>query len=308
MRMDKLTSRFQQALADAQSLAVGRDHNLIEPAHVLVALLDQQGGGSGPLLAQAGVNVPLLRDRLGAILEKLPKVSGQAGQVSLGNDLGRLLNHTDKLAQQHPGVALLKTIPGIGPRTAEALLAYIDDPHRFARIKRVSAYFGLVPSQDASGGTNRLGHITKKGPATVRKLLVEASWRCVDKCPQMRELFERIAGGKKDRRKIALVAVAHKLVRIALSMLKSGEAWDPARLMPEMGPPPPVATSSASGASDPLAISLEPFEHQFRDFAEAIRAKREPAVSGDDGLVALELVDAIYRACRTGGRVVPGVV
>ena len=100
MRMDKLTSRFQQALADAQSLAVGRDHNLIEPAHVLVALLDQQGGGSGPLLAQAGVNVPLLRERLGEILEKLPKVSGQAGQVSLGNDLGRLLNHTDKLAQQ----------------------------------------------------------------------------------------------------------------------------------------------------------------------------------------------------------------
>ncbi|MFC0716303.1 ATP-dependent chaperone ClpB [Luteimonas padinae] len=100
MRMDKLTSRFQQALADAQSLAVGRDHNLIEPAHVLVALLDQSGGGSGPLLAQAGVNVPVLRERLGEILERLPKVSGQAGQVSLGNDLGRLLNLTDKLAQQ----------------------------------------------------------------------------------------------------------------------------------------------------------------------------------------------------------------
>ncbi|GHD75403.1 chaperone protein ClpB [Luteimonas padinae] len=98
--MDKLTSRFQQALADAQSLAVGRDHNLIEPAHVLVALLDQSGGGSGPLLAQAGVNVPVLRERLGEILERLPKVSGQAGQVSLGNDLGRLLNLTDKLAQQ----------------------------------------------------------------------------------------------------------------------------------------------------------------------------------------------------------------
>src|SRR5690606_11656382 len=66
----------------------------------LAALLDQPGGGSGPLLAQAGVNVPLLRERLGEIHEKLPKVSGQAGQVSLGNDLGRLLNLTDKLAQQ----------------------------------------------------------------------------------------------------------------------------------------------------------------------------------------------------------------
>jgi ATP-dependent Clp protease ATP-binding subunit ClpB len=100
MRMDKLTSRFQQALADAQSLAVGRDHNLIEPAHLLVALLDQPGGGTRPLLAQAGVNVPLLRERLGEVLEKLPKVSGQAGQIGVGNDLSRLLNVTDRLAQQ----------------------------------------------------------------------------------------------------------------------------------------------------------------------------------------------------------------
>jgi len=100
MRMDKLTSRFQQALADAQSLAVGRDHNLIEPAHLLVALLDQQGGGTRPLLAKAGVNVPLLRERLGEILDGLPKVSGQEGNISVGNDLSRLLNISDKLAQQ----------------------------------------------------------------------------------------------------------------------------------------------------------------------------------------------------------------
>ncbi|KAF1686012.1 ATP-dependent chaperone ClpB [Pseudoxanthomonas broegbernensis] len=101
MRMDKLTSRFQQALADAQSLAVGRDHNLLEPVHVLAALLDQSGGSTRPLLAQAGVNVPLLRERLGEALEALPKVSGQAGNLSVGNDLTRLLNLTDRLAQQH---------------------------------------------------------------------------------------------------------------------------------------------------------------------------------------------------------------
>ena len=76
MRTDKFTSRFQQALADAQSLAVGRDHNLIEPAHLLLALLDQQGGGTRPLLAKAGVNVPVLRERLTEAMEKLPKVSG----------------------------------------------------------------------------------------------------------------------------------------------------------------------------------------------------------------------------------------
>ena len=100
MRMDKLTSRFQQALADAQSLAVGRDHNMIEPVHVLTALLDQSDGSTRPLLAQAGVNVPVLRERLVEALDKLPKVSGQEGNLSIGNDLNRLLNLTDKLAQQ----------------------------------------------------------------------------------------------------------------------------------------------------------------------------------------------------------------
>ncbi|WP_028919167.1 ATP-dependent chaperone ClpB [Pseudoxanthomonas suwonensis] len=128
MRMDKLTSRFQQALADAQSLAVGRDHNLLEPVHVLVALLDQSGGSTRPLLAQAGVNVPLLRERLGEALEKLPKVSGQAGNLSVGNDLTRLLNLTDKLAQQHGDQFIasewfvLAALEG-GGETAQALKA-----------------------------------------------------------------------------------------------------------------------------------------------------------------------------------------
>ncbi|WP_395791359.1 ATP-dependent chaperone ClpB [Aquimonas sp.] len=100
MRMDKLTSRFQQALADAQSLAVGRDHNMLEPAHVLSALLDQQGGSTRPLLQQAGVNATALRTRLGEVLDRLPKVKGQEGNLAIGNDLTRLLNLTDKLAQQ----------------------------------------------------------------------------------------------------------------------------------------------------------------------------------------------------------------
>ena len=100
MRMDKLTSRFQQALADAQSLAVGRDNNMLEPVHVMAALLGQQGGSTGPLLTQAQVNVPALQQRVNDMLERLPKVSGQEGNINLGNDLNRLLNLTDKLAQQ----------------------------------------------------------------------------------------------------------------------------------------------------------------------------------------------------------------
>ncbi len=100
MRMDKLTSRFQQALSDAQSLAVGRDHNLLEPVHLMHALLEQSGGSTVPLLAQAGVNVNALRTRIAQALEALPKVRGQEGNINVSNDLSRLLNLTDKLAQQ----------------------------------------------------------------------------------------------------------------------------------------------------------------------------------------------------------------
>ncbi|MFA5529961.1 MAG: ATP-dependent chaperone ClpB [Thiohalomonadaceae bacterium] len=100
MRMDKLTTKFQLALAEAQSLAVGRDHQFIEPLHLMTALLDQQGGTVRSLLTQAGVNVNALRSQLGEALERLPRVEGTAGEVHLSNDLGRLLNLTDKLAQQ----------------------------------------------------------------------------------------------------------------------------------------------------------------------------------------------------------------
>lgn len=100
MRMDKLTSKFQIALADAQSLALGRDNGFIEPEHLMKALLDQQGGTCRPLLSKAGVNIPLLRTLLDQALDKLPKVAGIGGDIHISNGLNRLLNLTDKLAQQ----------------------------------------------------------------------------------------------------------------------------------------------------------------------------------------------------------------
>ena len=101
MRMDKMTTRFQTALSDAQSLAAGREHQFIEPAHLLVALLDQRDGGLRHVLGQAGVNVNALRSALGEMVDGLPQVSGAAaGDVQVGKDLGRALNVTDRLAQQ----------------------------------------------------------------------------------------------------------------------------------------------------------------------------------------------------------------
>lgn len=100
MRLDKLTTKFQQALADAQSLAVGNDQQFIEPQHLLLALLNQDDGGTVSLLARAGVNVASLKAALGKALERLPKIEGHGGEVSVGRDLNNLLNVTDKEAQK----------------------------------------------------------------------------------------------------------------------------------------------------------------------------------------------------------------
>src|SRR5262245_8662244 len=99
MRMDKLTSKFQMALSDAQSLALGNDHAVIEPQHVMKALLDQESGISS-ILAKANVNLTQLRSDLDASIKRLPKVEGTGGEVHVSNELNRILNLTDKLAQK----------------------------------------------------------------------------------------------------------------------------------------------------------------------------------------------------------------
>ena len=100
MRLDKLTTKFQQALADAQSLAIGHDNQMIEPQHLLLALLQQDDGGSASLLAQAGVNVQALKAALDQAIDRLPTVEGHGGEVTIGRDLTNLLNLTDKEAQK----------------------------------------------------------------------------------------------------------------------------------------------------------------------------------------------------------------
>ena len=150
------------------------------------------------------------------LLEELAQADGRVARVTA---------ELDRRADAHPGVALLRTIPGVGPRTAEAFVAYVDDVRRFARNRQVGCYLGLVPCQDSSAGKDRLGHITGDGPATVRMLLCEAAWQAVRRSPSMKAFFERVGGGEHDRKKLALVAAAHKLARSMAAMLRTGEAW-----------------------------------------------------------------------------------
>ncbi len=135
MRQDRLTSRFQQALGDAQSLAVGRDHQFIEPAHVLLAMLDGQGGSVRPLLLKAGVDTNKLRSELQGILDRLPRVEGTPGEVHVSNDLNRLLNVTDKLAQQRGDQFIPSEL---------FVLAAFDDRTLSAALKAAKAVRGAI--------------------------------------------------------------------------------------------------------------------------------------------------------------------
>ncbi len=144
---------------------------------------------------------------------------------SLTRQLRRLEQQLNQRAQQAPAVARLRTIPGVGARTAEAVAAFVDDPDRFRHAKAVGRYFGLVPCQDQSGDKNRLGHITREGPPVVRQLVAEAAWQACRRSPTVRRYFERVRRGEPQRKKIALVATAHYLVRVMWAMLRRGTDW-----------------------------------------------------------------------------------
>lgn len=158
-------------------------------------------------------------------LDTLKRTSMLAELEMLDTQIASVTKELDAIAEKNANVTLLRTMPGVGTRTAEAVAAYIDDPKRFHRISSIGKYFGIVPTQDESAGKNRLGHITRQGPATVRKLITQAAWIAVRGSPRLRAFFERVKGGQKGRTGIALTATAHKMLRIMLAMLRSKEAW-----------------------------------------------------------------------------------
>ncbi|MHB1586610.1 MAG: ATP-dependent chaperone ClpB [Acidiferrobacteraceae bacterium] len=178
MRMDKLTSTFQQAFADAQSLAVHRDHQFIDPLHLLAALLDQEAGTAPHLLTKAGLNVGLLRNRIFEALDRLPTVEGNAGDVHLSNDLTRLLNVCDKLAQQRSDQYISSEL---------FLLALADDRGEAGRLL-----------QEAGGSRQALEHAVNdlRGGGNVQDPGAEEHRRALEKYSI--DLTRRAEQGKLD--------------------------------------------------------------------------------------------------------------
>jgi transposase len=145
----------------------------------------------------------------------------------------------DELAKADGAVQLLATIPGVGPRTAEAVAAFLPEPQRFRTTKQVSAYGGLVPRQYQSADTDHKGRITKRGPRTLRKLLVECAWCMLRYNGWARAVYQRLTHGGKTRKKQAVVALARKLLVRCWAMLRDGAAWHD----PHTAPKEPLAPS-----------------------------------------------------------------
>ena len=137
-----------------------------------------------------------------------------------------------ELAKQDSRVQILESIPGVGRRTAEVIVAYIDNPHRFSNARQVGAYAGLVPRQHQSGETNRMGKITRRGPRILRSALVEAAWIMLRYNPWAAAVYKRICGGQKTRRKQAITAIARKLLVLCWTLLRKQERWTSSKAMP----------------------------------------------------------------------------
>jgi len=142
----------------------------------------------------------------------------------LTEKLKEITKKLDKLAEEDKRIAMLQTIPGVGPRLAEAVVAIIDKPERFRNSKHISSYAGLVPEKHDSGQRKRNGRITGHGSGMLRALLVQVSWLGL-RNKWIRDIYERIRWGTKSRSKIAIVAVARHILVRCWAMLRDNTVW-----------------------------------------------------------------------------------
>lgn len=158
----------------------------------------------------------LWRGRLHVEIQLLESIAAQIRQVD---------KKLDELGRQDHRVKLLQTVPGVGPRLAETVVTHLDDPHRFKTARQVSAYAGLVPKQLESGTMKRVGRITHHGPSLLRGMLVEVAWMAYRHNAWAKSFVERVSRGMKQRKKIAVVALARKLLVRLWAMLRDNTAW-----------------------------------------------------------------------------------
>jgi transposase len=214
---------YRQKLIERRTRIKNRIHAL------LVSEGRAMAGGRGAWTAQS-------RQELGKLARPLQECGkaelwrGQlqmelAGLDDLDESIQTLDQKLNELGQTDARVIRLQTIPGVGPRLSELVVAVIDDPARFKNVRQVGAYAGLVPRRYQSGTMDRSGRISKAGCGKLRKLLLEIAWGMLRHNAHGRNIFQRISKGQKTRRKQAAVALARRILGWCWAMLRDGTDW-----------------------------------------------------------------------------------
>lgn len=247
LKLGRMSVMGQLSLVHVPQKEVRQWRSLIQYRHTLVERRVAIRNSIHALLAVAGGEV-VIRSWNKRMVEELRKESRPLaecgkeelwrGQLHLELDameqLGGLIEQVEKRLDEMAGeegeqraerVKLLRTIPGVGPRLAEMVVAWIDDPKRFGNGRQVGAYAGLTPRRYQSGESDRSGRISKAGSGRLRKLLVQVAWGMLRYNDRGREVFDRLCKGQKTRRKQAAVALARKILVWCWAMLRDGRAW-----------------------------------------------------------------------------------
>jgi transposase len=226
--------RARRALIEQRARAVERGTALRNE----IRSIFQQSGIPLPAAGRAWTleGIMTLRERA-AKMEEVHQRRFQIALDALGAteaEVASLETMLDAIAKTDPRIALLRTVPGVGARGAETVVAWIDDPTRFRNGRQVGCYAGFTPRPNQSGGTDRSGAISKAGPPRLRTMLVEVAWMSLRWNEWAREVFRRVCRGLKDRRKRAIVALARRLFIRLWAMLRDGKPWDPDHVTPKM--------------------------------------------------------------------------
>lgn len=223
VRQKRALIQYRQSLVARCVQAKNSIHSILDKEGLTMAS-GKSGWTKGSIEELKAMTLPmencdgdnLWRGSLWVELEMLAKVTELIKEVE---------SKLEEMAEDDRQVRILRTIPGVGPRLAEAVVAYMDEPGRFTSSKQVGCYAGLTPRQYQSGNSNRVGRISGQGNKVLRALLVEVSWLGLRHNEWMRRTYQRVLRGSNSRKKIAITAVARKLLIRCWAMLRDGTTW-----------------------------------------------------------------------------------
>lgn len=246
LKLAQLSIMNQLPIVYVPSKKIRQWRNLINFRHTFVRRRTQVKNSIRALLDRQGLSMPkgrngwsrVIIEKLEALARPIVKVNCDnlwSGQLYIELEALREIeahivminSKLEILAKSDKRVMQLQSIPGVGPRLAEIIVATIDDPKRFKNAKQVGAYAGLVPRQYESGSMLRHGRISGQGNKLLRALLIEVSWVMLRYNSHMQMVFNQLCRGSKARRKIAIVAAARRLLVWCWAMLRDGTTWQP---------------------------------------------------------------------------------